>query len=81
VVCGGVVEVNRHFHQAQSQDARIEVYVALRIAGDGGYMMNAQDVVLHVPALFICKFHLHLGMPAQADDCPDHFARPLSSLP
>src|SRR5262249_37494068 len=43
VVGLGVVEVDGAFDQAETEDAGVEVQVVLRVAGDGGDVVNAQD--------------------------------------
>ncbi len=54
VIDAGIVLIDGLGHQAQSQDARVEVDVARRVGGDGGDVMNAlelhpwsSDVVAH----------------------------------
>lgn len=44
VIDAGIVLVHRLGHQAQSQDARVEVDVARRVGGDGGDVMNALEL-------------------------------------
>src|SRR6202035_3891210 len=44
VVAAGVVEVDRLLDQAQPEDAGVEVDVLLRVASDGGDMVDAGDL-------------------------------------
>src|SRR5579875_513704 len=43
----GVVKVHRQLDQTQTEDARIEIDVRLRIPCDCRHMMNARNFVLH----------------------------------
>jgi glutamine---fructose-6-phosphate transaminase (isomerizing) len=42
VICGGVVEVDGALHQLQTEEVRIEVQIALRVAGECCDMMQTQ---------------------------------------
>ena len=55
VVGSGIIEIDCDLDQAQSQDARVEVDVALRIACNRSYMVDSQDRVLHYPLPQFCR--------------------------
>src|SRR5205085_11272260 len=42
-----VVEIHCALDQSQAEDAGVEIEVALRVAGDAGYMMNAGGLETH----------------------------------
>ena len=46
VIGARVIKIDRQFHQAQPQRLGVEIQVALRIAGDGGNMMDSPDGIL-----------------------------------
>jgi hypothetical protein len=52
MIGGWVVEVYRQLNQPQPEDARIEIDVGLRIAGDSGHVMNTRNAVVHGVLLF-----------------------------
>ena len=47
MVGGWIVEIDRLFHQAQAQQSGIEIDVPLRIAGDGGDVVDTGDFPFH----------------------------------
>src|SRR2546427_8224516 len=47
VVGSWVVKVYRQFHQSKTQHARVEIDIALRVAGNCCYMMNAENILTH----------------------------------
>jgi hypothetical protein len=54
MIRGGVVEVDRDFHQAQAEHFGVEFDIALGLSGDGGYVMYAPE--LQSKPLHIMRF-------------------------
>jgi len=47
MVCARVVKIDREFDEPQPQQPDIEIDVRLRMAGDGGDVVDAEDLFGH----------------------------------
>src|SRR5207237_9621791 len=70
VVGAWVVKVDRQFHQPQTQHSGVEIDIALRVASNCRYMMNAQNILTHRLSPFSpsCTEHVILGRGSQPPD-------------